>query len=45
MSRYRLDLIVFVQDVAYLSPIIKEIEAEEKERLDLETLSITKRKA
>ncbi|CAG8953124.1 hypothetical protein HYFRA_00003322 [Hymenoscyphus fraxineus] len=32
------------EDIAYLSPIIKEIEAEAKERLDLESLSITKRK-
>jgi len=28
-----------------LSPIIKEIEAEAKERADLEALTITKRKA
>jgi len=32
------------EDVAYLSPIIKEIEAEARERADLESLSI-KRKA
>ncbi|KAF4637326.1 hypothetical protein G7Y89_g736 [Cudoniella acicularis] len=32
------------EDVPYLSPIIREIEAEARERSDLETLSITKRK-
>ncbi|KAG9234811.1 cytochrome b-c1 complex subunit 7 [Amylocarpus encephaloides] len=32
------------QDVKYLSPIIKEIEAELKERDDLASLSISKRK-
>ncbi|EKD16622.1 uncharacterized protein L3040_001365 [Drepanopeziza brunnea f. sp. 'multigermtubi'] len=32
------------EDVQYLSPIIKEIEAELQERADLETLSITKKK-
>jgi len=32
------------EDVAYLSPIIREIEAEARERADLESLSI-KRKA
>jgi len=31
------------EDTPYLSPIIKEIEAEEAERLDLESLQITKR--
>jgi len=31
------------EDTAYLSPIIREIEAEEKERLDLEVLSVKRR--
>jgi len=35
----------YFQDYPYLSPIIKEIEAEAKERADLEALTITKRKA
>ncbi|KUJ12008.1 14 kDa subunit of cytochrome bd ubiquinol oxidase [Mollisia scopiformis] len=33
------------EDVEYLSPIIREIEAEAKERDDLESLSLNKRKA
>ncbi|KAH6674500.1 ubiquinol-cytochrome c reductase complex 14 kDa protein-like protein [Halenospora varia] len=33
------------EDVPYLSPIIKEIEAEARERADLESLSFTKKKA
>jgi len=32
------------EDYAYLSPIIEEIEAEARERADLESLSITKKK-
>lgn len=32
-----------VQDIAYLSPIIREIEAEAQERADLETLSIKRK--
>ncbi|KAL5324375.1 hypothetical protein ACEPPN_008920 [Leptodophora sp. 'Broadleaf-Isolate-01'] len=31
------------EDIAYLSPIIKEIEAEAQERADLETLSIKRK--
>ncbi|RDL38061.1 Cytochrome b-c1 complex subunit 7 [Venustampulla echinocandica] len=31
------------EDIAYLSPIIRQIEAEEKERGDLDSLMITKR--
>ena len=31
------------EDVAYLSPIIREIEAEARERTDLESLSIKKK--
>lgn len=31
-------------DYQYLSPIIKEIESENKERLDLESMTITKKK-
>lgn len=33
------------QDYAYLSPIIEEIEAESKERDDLEAMVVNKRKA
>ena len=33
----------FLQDFQYLSPIIREIEAEEKERGDLEALTLNKR--
>ena len=33
-----------MQDYAYLSPIIKEIESESKERDDLEAMIINKRK-
>jgi len=33
------------EDVQYLSPIIREIEAEAKERADLDSLVVTKRKA
>lgn len=33
-----------VQDFAYLSPIIKEIESESKERDDLEAMVVGKRK-
>ena len=32
-----------IQDTPYLSPIIREIEAEEKERADLEALTIKRR--
>ncbi|EPE35970.1 14 kDa protein of cytochrome bc1 complex (Ubiquinol-cytochrome c reductase) [Glarea lozoyensis ATCC 20868] len=32
------------EDIAYLSPIIAEIEAEARERLDLESMTITKKK-
>jgi hypothetical protein len=42
--RTKLSLTIYVQDYPYLSPIIKEIEAEAKERADLENLSITKKK-
>jgi ubiquinol-cytochrome c reductase subunit 7 len=31
------------EDIPYLSPIIKEIEAEARERADLESLSIKKK--
>jgi len=34
-----------MQDYPYLSPIIKEVEAERTEREDLEAMVITKRKA
>jgi hypothetical protein len=35
---------VWLQDVEYLSPIIAEIQAEARERLDLESMTITKKK-
>ena len=38
-------LLIFMQDVEYLSPIIKAIEAEQKERFDLDALVIKKRSA
>ena len=34
---------ICIQDYPYLSPIIKEIEAEAKERSDLESLSVKAR--
>ena len=33
-----------LQDIAYLSPIIKEIESESKERDDLEAMVVSKKK-
>ena len=35
----------YTQDYPYLSPIIREIEAERSEREDLESMQITKPKA
>ena len=43
--RQELTCIVSAQDYPYLSPIVKEIMAEQTEREDLESMVITKRKA
>lgn len=40
----RLDLTQVLQDYEYLTPVIKEVEAERTEREDLESMVITKRK-